>query len=67
MRRNSIPLIEMSSRSTRNPEEDISIHVAKIQRLCIGLKDELKKQNENTQSEKNGHSRPCPFITSSTL
>ncbi|KAL0279164.1 UNVERIFIED_CONTAM: hypothetical protein PYX00_000774 [Menopon gallinae] len=40
------------SASTRNPQEDISTHIAKLQKLFVDLNEELKKQNENTLSEK---------------
>jgi len=45
-------LIETFFRVQRDDKEDISTHVAKLQKLFVDLNDELKKHRENVSSEK---------------
>lgn len=44
-------LIETFFKSSRNPRQGISSHVAKLQKLIADLNEELKKQNQNTVGE----------------
>ncbi|XP_046994043.1 uncharacterized protein LOC124606124 [Schistocerca americana] len=45
-------LIETFFRVKRDESEDISAHVAKLQKLFVDLNDELSKHEENTLSER---------------
>ena len=45
-------LIESFFQAKRDCKEDISTHVAKLQKLFVDLNDELAKHNENTLSER---------------
>jgi len=45
-------LIESFFQAQREGKEDISMHVAKLQKLYVDLNDELVKHNENTLSER---------------
>jgi hypothetical protein len=45
-------LIESFFQAQRDCKEDISTHVAKLQKLFVDLNDELAKHNENTLSER---------------
>ena len=44
-------LIESFFQAQRDCKEDISKHVAKLQKLFVDLNDELTKHNENMLSE----------------
>jgi len=50
-------LIEAFFRVQRDDKEDISTHVAKLQKLFVDLNDELKKHRENVLSERILNSR----------
>uniref|UniRef100_A0A6P7GYK4 Uncharacterized protein LOC114348089 n=1 Tax=Diabrotica virgifera virgifera TaxID=50390 RepID=A0A6P7GYK4_DIAVI len=45
-------LIEAIFRFQRDKKEDISTHVAKLQKLFVDLNDELQKHDENVLSER---------------
>ena len=45
-------LIESFFQAQRDRKEDISTHVAKLQKLYVDLNDELAKHNENMLSER---------------
>jgi hypothetical protein len=44
-------LIELFFQAQRDCKEDISMHVAKLQKLFVDLNDELAKHSENMLSE----------------
>ena len=55
-------LIESSIQVQRDYKEDISTHVAKLQKLYVDLNDELAEHNENTLSERMLTGRILPTL-----